>query len=365
MNSLKNSNKELIKVFVVLGSEKNLFNTTKKKDSQGRYYYTGFVWEIWKKIHFELKDQYNFKLFFSELDDQNYDKFVKYVKNGKFDIVLGLFNYNGIREKMVDFTKPLLISSNSILYLKKESLVTDIKAVINESSIKLLLYLVIFGTIFGLSLYYFDPGRINLIQGTSLNKKNFLLRSIVTGISSMIGQTGFLTEHTSLSISGIILVIFILIIGFIFVLFFQGIITKTLLKKHGFIINKYNIQKYKFIGFKGDDSVRKIKRYSAKIKLFSKKSHNEMVKLYIDNQDKYDGFVISYINGIRFIKENSNLTMSSDFNLEPQSFIINQTKIKFGTDINIVIANLKYTLELQKICQSYFGNPQDIPVCKL
>lgn len=365
MNSLKNSNKELIKVFVVLGSDKSLVSTQRKKDIHGNNYYVGFIWDIWKKIQFELKDKYNFKLFFSELDDQNYDKFVKDVENSKFDLVLGLFNYNGIRERIVDFTTPVLISSNSILYQKKENLVTDVKAVFNETSIKLLLYLVIFGTLFGFSLYFLDPGRINKIQETSLNKKNFLLRSIVTGISSMIGQTGFLTEHTSLSISGIILVIFILIIGFIFVLFFQGIITKTLLKKSGFIINKNNIQKYKFIGYKGDDSVRKIKRYSARIKLFSKKSHSEMVKLYLDNQDKYDGFVISYINGIRFIKENSNLTMSSDFNLEPQSFIINQKKIYFRTDIDIVISNLKYTLKLQKICQSYFGNPQDVPVCKL
>ena len=73
MNSLKNSNKELIKVFVVLGSDKSLVSTQRKKDIHGNNYYVGFIWDIWKKIQFELKDKYNFKLFFSELDDQNYD----------------------------------------------------------------------------------------------------------------------------------------------------------------------------------------------------------------------------------------------------------------------------------------------------
>jgi ABC-type amino acid transport substrate-binding protein len=362
MNSFKNSNKELIKVFVLLGTSEDLVITKKKKDLEGKYYYTGFVWDIWEKVQFELKDKYNFKLFFSDKNDNNYDKFVQYVKNGKYDLVLGLFNFNGIRERVVDYCSPIIISANSIIYRKKEDLIGDIEAVFNITHIKILSYLVIFGLVFGFSLYYIDPGRVKNI---GQDKEHFLLRSIVTGISSMIGQTGFLTEHSSLSFSGIILVVIILIVGFIFVLFFQGIITKTLIKQSSFKITRNNIKQFHLIGHKGYDTVKKIKRFGANIKVFSHKSNNEMVKIYLDNQDKYDGFVIGYIDGVEHVKNNQNLTMTPNFNLELQSFIVSQNIKELRDDINIVIDQLKYTLKLQKICESYFGNPHKVPVCML
>lgn len=360
-----NFKKEIIKVFIILDNNSSGILTKSHKDYDGNVLYSGFTWELWKQIESNLKEKYDFIVTFSKNGEDNYEKFVNFVYKQKYDIVIGGFNHNSMRQRLVDFTYPFIIDANTILYKKSEGILTNFKSVLFSSNAKLLLFLLIAGCFFGVLLYFFDPNRVKNLNISFENHKKYLLRSILTGISTMLGEMGYLSENSSLSYLGIILVVFIMIVAYIFALFFQASITKTLIEQQQDIINKNNIRNFMLLGSDGDDSAKKIGRYTNKIKFIKNKTLKEMVTILLNNEDKYDGLILSYCNGIEFIKKHPSLSMTLSFGYEPQSFIINPKKKYFLKDVNIIIAKLKFTLKLKKMCGTYFENIDGIPICKL
>lgn len=356
--------KDRIKVFIILDTNNTGITTTMRKDYEGKPLYSGFTWEIWKQIESELKGKYDFLVTFSKDGENNYNKFVQNVYDNKYDIVIGDFNHNSKREKLINFTTPVILDANTILYIKKENIWDNFKYVFS-SNFKLIMYLLIIGCIFGILLYRYDPNRVRNLNISFENHKKYLLRSVLTGISSMLGEMGYLSENSSLSFIGIFIVITIMLIAYIFSLFFQANITKSLIQKKYNFFNKDNIQNSRLIGIKGNDSVKKIERYTNKVKVFENKSIKEMINILLENKNKYDGLVLSYSEGVKYIKKNTNLTMSINFGFEPISFIVNQKKQSFLKDVNIVISRLRFTLKLQSICHTYFDNIDGLPICKL
>jgi ABC-type amino acid transport substrate-binding protein len=358
--------KKKINVFIILGTEKNNLTVTRRKNSVGKYFYTGFLWQIWQNIKHSLQHKYDFQVLFSSFNNNNYQDFVEDVYNKKYDMVIGSFSHNSKREKMIDFVEPFVIDATSIIYEKKESIVSDFKTVIISSTGKFIIYLLAFGCIVGFILYYLDDQRyINLKKSIKINKKTHLLRTIVTGISSMFGQTGYLSENVSLDIKNVIFVICILVSSFVLILFLQASITKILINKKTSVFNKNNIKNYQLIGWTGDDNVTKLNRYGANIKLFKNKTADEMIDIYLNNKDKYDGFIIQYCAGYHYTVSNPKLVLSTMFGYEPQSFIISHNKKYLLEDVNIILNEMRFTLKLQTLCQSYFGDIEHVPVCKL
>ena len=81
--------KPTIKVFIIIGS--SLTTTNKTIDIEGNALYSGFTWDIWKKIEESLKDKYNFEVSFSPEKSSNYNIYVNDIATGKYDIAIGSF----------------------------------------------------------------------------------------------------------------------------------------------------------------------------------------------------------------------------------------------------------------------------------
>ena len=353
--------KPIIKVFIILGT--SLTTTNKKLDSQGNPIYSGFTWEIWKKIEDALKDKYDFEVTFSPEKSTNYNIYVNDIANGKYDIAIGSFFNTKWRESKIDFSSPILIDANSILHEHESSIISNLQNVLLRSGI-LIIYLILLGIFFGILLFYIDPNRIKF-HDLKNNKYLFLLRSIVTGIATMFGEMGFLVENPSLNIAGIILIVIIMIIAFLYVMFIQAEITTVVINQSGKTINLNNLGHKTFLGWESDPVPQKLKRYGAKLELYKKMSVDKMIKKYLNNKDKYRGIILPYCFAHKYMKRYPTLRLSTDFGNELGAFVINPKKPEFKEDVNSIIINLKTTLQLQNICQSYFGDIDNVPVCSL
>lgn len=154
-------------------------------------------------------------------------------------------------------------------------------------------------------------------------------------------------------------------IAFLYIMFIQAEITTVVINQSGKSINHNNIGHKTFLGWKSDPVPQKLKRYGANIELHEKISVDNMIKKYLNNKDKYRGIVLPYCFAYKYMKKYPTLRLSTDFGNELGAFVINPTKQTFKEDVNNVIINLKTTLQLQNICQVYFGNIDNVPVCSL
>ena len=360
MNNLK---KEEIKVFVILGPPDSMVTTTRIKSENDGYIYYGFGWDIFQHIKKRLKDKYEFKVVFSDLKDNNYNKFIREVNQNKYDIVIGEFFTNNYREKLINFTTPISIDSNAVLHIKKNNpFLTIFK--ISKQVIYQILFLILLGLVFGSLLYFIESGRTYHSKRLQNSNKLRFLRSIVTGISSMFGEMGYLSERSSLTIRGIILITIIMTVAFLFIMYIQGAITTAIIKQESDSINKSDSKKT-LLGFKGYSTVNKLKRYGFNIIEVENLDTDDFIKEYINNTDKYDGAIFAYCEAYEYLKKNKDLTISLNFGNEPVSFPVNQNKKKFLEDVNKIITELRDNLELNRICKSYYGDVKNIPVCSL
>ena len=66
-----------------------------------------------------------------------------------------------------------------------------------------------------------------------------------------------------------------------------------------------------------------------------------------------------------FITLDENLTLTTEFGNEPNGFTVNKNKQTFLDDINIQILKMRFDLETNNLCKSYFGGIENVPVCSL
>ena len=180
----------------------------------------------------------------------------------------------------------------------------------------------------------------------------------------MFGEMGYLSENSSLRISGVLFVITIMAFSFVLVMFIQGAITRILINQTGTNINKQNVGYKRLLGHEGYAVVNKLKRFRANIDVVSNMSTDKMIKKYLAS-DTYDGCVLSYTHAYPYTKKYPDLMLSIDFGNEPVSWIVSQRKKIFKEDVNRELMELTDSTELQRICFSYFGDIDAIPVCSL
>lgn len=356
--------KKNIRVLVVMGSKDSYFNTNHITALDGDDILKGFNWDIWREIQQKLSDKYNFQITESKVT-KDYDSFVKLVEEGKYDIAISGFTHLSTRQN-VKFCIPHAITSNAVLYKNKPEIISDFKYV-SGTLLKVLMYLVIIGLLIGVILYFFSPNRRNHSKRLQKNNNLFFMRSIVTGVASIFGEMGYLAERSSLKPSGIIITILMMSICFILIMYFQAEITKILLTNESTSINHYNVSKLKLIGHANNSDVLKIQRYGTSIKKMKNKTTNELVAYYIENTNKFDGVIMPYHEAFSYVQKDSSLKYSADFGNEPCSFIVNSSPSlnQFFNDVNKEIAHLREEKRIQKICVSYFGDIQHIPMCTL
>ena len=361
-----NTNKPIVKVLLVV--EDNL-DTSETHRIDKNDVNTGYAWNIFLKIKEALYDKYDFKLIYTDPKDTNYDQFVKDTHEGKYDLVIGQFFYTKEREKLIDYTKPVLIDGNVILHLRETNLFTQMRDIF-LSVINLLVILVIVGSISGIILYVFDNKRTHYLDQVTSSKKSIkskLIRSLLTGISASFGEMGFLSENSTLNIIPMLITIVIMSISFILVMFIQGKITNNIIQaSQSEVISTSNIPSKPCLGFKGYSVTKKLERYGVKIKYIDNVGLNKMLEMYLKNSDKYGGCVLSFVDAYILTKHDTSKTTISDlFGLETSSFIVNQQKDGLLEDIDKVILELRNSLELSKLCKGYFQNVTQIPICSL
>ena len=359
----KDLSKKDVKVLVVLGDETSGLTATKIKTNEGDKY-AGFNYEFLIKIRDKLKDKYNFTIEFTDDKDHNYDSFVQKVADGKYDMCAGMFTHKKSREALINYTTPILIDANSIIHLKDNDPIEEFMFVILDV-LKYIISLVVIGFIFGLILFFGDPHRHIHSGRLKNNKFLFFMRSIMTGISSMFGEMGYLAERTSLKIRGVIIAIIIFMIGFTLIMYIQAKMTQLLLTREQTVYSSDNIKNRVFIGFKGYAVVDKIKKYGAKIEYVENMTNQQMIDMYIGSKNKYSGCILSYVDAYPVVEKNDKLIASINFGNEPDGFVLNKSRRELLTDVNMQILELKKNLELNKLCKSYFGDIESIPVCSL
>ena len=372
INNIDENEKKTIKILVIIG---NTGTTTQKiKNTDGSISYKGFPWELWKKIEEKIKNKYNFIYFNSDETGDgstDYDMFCELVNQGKYDICLGTFYQTDKREKLINYTTPINIDFLSIIHFPETTLLGNIKKIVFPIS-KLVGILIILGIFFGLILSIIDKKRNNK------KGKIYLFRVIFTTISSMFGEMGFLTENSSITFRAMIFVLFIMIIGFILITFVEAEILKNLLSYEADKISIDTVGNKKFISFNGYAPANKLKkhleisgRYNNNLKLFNfnknKEGDNdtdELLNIYMKNNDKYDGVVLSYCRSIPLLKKYPRL-IASNLGNELVSYVINFKNSDFLKDVNNNIMILKNNLELQTICNSYYNQKSTSSVCSL
>lgn len=355
--------KDVIRVFVMTGPETSGITTT-RKIVDGKIFYKGVVWDIFKEITKmpEIKRKYDFKFTFSKYGFNNYDQSIQDIHNNKYDICIGGYISNTKREELINFSSPLLIDAPCIFHYVSHN-ITDIFINILKNVTKSFIILIVLGVISGLVLYYFNPSRQK--NTNTKTKGEFLLRSILTGIFTFFGEAGYLSENSSLSMKGIILTVLIMIISFIYLMFLQAEITSQIIdRKQNKDSSMDIIRKKPVLGHKGYAAANKLKSYGIRVKYIKGKKNDDLINMYISNPEKYSGVVLTYCDGFPY-KKLKNLHSTLNFGYEPLYIPIRTDKTELLDDVNKAIMKLRSRGDLKDICYTYFGDVKNIPTCKL
>lgn len=353
---------DIVKVLVVAGDGDSA--ATRTVDSKtGKISYHGFHIDVWNRVVVKLSEKYEFVTSYTDENDRNYNSYVDKVYAGEYDIVVGHFFRTSWREERINYTNPLTIDANAIIHKNNTNTIGKMKVVLWKCS-GIMITLLIFGLIIGLLIFWIDPNRVVNMPHLKNKQRLFLYRSMLTGIATVVGEMGYLSENASLEKSGIILVIIIMSVSFVFIMFMQAEVTRILIQNTSRKLTKDNLSNMTLLGIKGYSTVEKLKKIGGSVDMFDTSS-DKLIDKYLVGDKNYDGVILSYIDAFTYAKQNHDLTITMDFGYEPACWIVNQAKKRFLEDVNQVLAELTASTEVQRICHSYFGNIIDVPVCSL
>ena len=250
----------------------------------------------------------------------------------------------------------MFIDSNVILYKQSNNLLWDLKYVVLKSW-KLLLMVLIIGVISGIFIYISDPHRVDASSAYLVkNKSLFLNRAILTGVSSVLGEMGFLSENSSLSIVSIIVIIIIMLSSATIILYYQAVITNLLFQKKNDDIKMDDIKDKTLLAYKHYRPTHIILVHNPKKIYYIKGNLDKVVDEYLDENKRHaDGIIMSYVDSIKYLKEYKNVRTSSFIGHELASFIVSKNKMRFKMDINKILFQPKIRMKLYNICKQHHG----------
>ena len=259
--------KELIRIFVLIGPETNGVQTHFKIVNNEKRYY-GFAWDIMQGIK-KLKvmnEKYKFEFIFSEFGFSNYDSVVKEVAEGKYDICLGLFIHNAKREKLINYTKDIIIIPNAIFHKKKKTLLDIIKNIY----LKIYHLLAIF-TVFCIFFTFI----FNIVLKQKKFKQNLLF-----AVATFFGEYGPITEKYRFNFKYIIISTIIFLMTFIILAYFEGQILKLILKEK----DTYDINDFKekpLLAHMGYATAKKLENQGANVVFLENKKNSDLIDIYL------------------------------------------------------------------------------------
>lgn len=356
-----------IKVFVMTGPATSGI-VAHKTSFGGKDTYRGYSWDILQKLmkNPTLSKKYDFHITYSESGFANYEKVIKDIEDGTYDIAIGGFLQTFTREKKVDFSTPNKIDSNAIFHTGSDSMygaaITTIQSIGG-----ILIAIFLMGVLLGLVLYFGNPGRMRTL-GVA-NKKDFFFSSMIAGIASMFGEFGYIAEKATLSYKGLFIATFIMVIASIALLYVQAKLTAALVEeKINDNLSQYTLSKGVVLGHEGYAVAEKLQAEGVNVKFVKGYTNDQLLELYLNNTDKYDGVVLSYCDGYPYLKLHPELTASIGFGHEPSGFPVRETQREFLDDVNTTILEMRSDGTLKALCNEYFGQmsyADNFPTCSL
>lgn len=371
MNQLSNASqpdttkKIVIKAFVLTDKEVAGNIAYKTDIVDGVQTYEGLPIDMFHKIMEldHLNDKYVVEYTYSKEGDSNYSDVITNIDKGEYDIGIGVFNRDNVREQQVNFSAPFILDPNAIFHIENNSLTTLIQMMVKSIG-NILLVLILLGVVSGLVIYFGNPGRMAQLKIKS-NRK-FLFYSILAGMAAMFGEMGLIAEHATRSIKGVLIFFITMLTAFIFVLIAQARMTSALVdEKIGSRLTKGNMPTSKILGLKGYVPSTTIHEYGGRIEYVNDGTVDTIMTKYMENPEKYAGVAISYADGFKYLDKYPTLFVSLGFGVETGGYPINKKKTGLLEDINKGIVFLENDGTLQNTCIFYYGDRQDNPICSL
>jgi len=298
---------------------------------------------VWKYIEKKLP-QYDFNYIYIKNYDHNI--LINDIKNQKYDTSTSLINITKKRKNLVNFIYPIFLSEPNIFYRVKEKIQDNYISYFIKSTLPWIILLIIFSIFFAFLLYISDT-------------RSKSTKKIYSVSSAFLGQNGGLVNQLDESniINVSVNLLIVLFIYFIFVFIYSQVIGKTIhFYKHeprfiGGIKNK------KIVISPSHPNMESLKKEGAIPIIINRKSKKDILKYYLDNDDKYDGIylqdygmlnsefdnngVLEFISNSKTYKLKKDSTFHIDFGLQYNSFPVNKKKKKFLNDFNrIFLANI-------------------------
>lgn len=300
--------------------------------------YEGVLYDIWMKIekNLQLKTKHIF------IDNINFNKELNAMfENQKYDVLIGPISIIEERIKKVNFTRPVLLNKIVVGYIPNQSFLIKFYKILSKTILIPLISLLVIGFLLGNILYYFEPKRGHL-------------RAIMSSIASMFGEMGFVSERSTLKISGMIVVFFIMLISFYSTIFLQAITTdKFISLSDRFEIDRNNIKGKRILTLKGSIFVDIFKN-TYKCQVDGLDTEEQVVKNYLNNQNMYDGFVLDYESAKFYMKKYTNITITNDnFGNDELAFAIGKNNIRLNRLIDMEIVKMQDNFDTRKICIQY------------
>ena len=309
--------------------------------------YHGIVIDYWSNLVHNKNWYYTFIA-----TSPNYDQVVKETKNGKYDMVIGDFSTSYDRSYLVDFSNAFFLSKVSILTSVKK--VSPFKRFMESLFDLSKVLTVVFGLFLILSILFW------LLEKRTHGYKisNSLFSTSVAMIS------GDVTDNPSSNLNKL-LFIFILIVGMILQAVIIASMTDTALSSDQSIdpfINKRDIAGKTFVVKKGSYFVKVVRSLEANVYEFDGNSV-DATKFYIENSDRYDGFVTENILAKRYVTQFSDLDnhlIVSQVNLRNDELaFIFRKDFPFKDEINKGILFMQDNNLSGSICANYIGEDSD------
>lgn len=369
----ENSSKPIVKVLII--QDDNDFSDNYHPRTKEGYHFDVFKMLI-EDEDSHLHKNYQYDIEYIEMRGSlNYNNLIEKVQNEEYDLILGGFLITKEREGIVNFSVPLYINRIGILHLNTINLKENFKILLFEL-VKIFSVIILIALCFGLILYYVEPFRNpdykKKGKESKAKKEKRFRRHMLTMIASFFGEMGFLSENSTLTVTGMFFTIFSFIFIFILLMIVQARITTVNLRLESQENNidylKVSTDYYKpFLAKEGNAEGRNIEILRPVNYVdFRKESLEFLVLSYFNEPKKYGGIVMLYTDAAKYLMDkDKNYIFSMDgFGLEPTCWVVTQHSTRLNPellleDINIDILKHR-TIDSQgsgghltKICKKY------------
>jgi ABC-type amino acid transport substrate-binding protein len=310
--------------------------------------YSGLIYDIWQQIktinNLDIEEEIPL--------EPDYDGALEKLDNGDIDILIGNMWVYEDRSLKALYTRPLFLSKIVIAYKPKKNKYEIYYELFKKNYLIPTIIIFIIGIILGSLLFYVEPER-----GRT--------RAIWTTMSSFLGEMGFLFEESKLRATGMIVAFIIALLAFYYSLFLQATTTSDVIhevdKKE---LSIQNLRKKRFAMPKNFDIGNILQKYHINYDAVDVEP-SKIAEYYLENTDKYDGYLSEYESIKNDIKNNSEIKMSSQiYGYEENTFAIKNNNYELLNKINYSISKLQKNDNIKHLCEKYFGD-EDANLCVL